>query len=193
MPWLVAGLGNPGERYAATRHNIGAKVVDELAHDAGERFRKVRFVPAEAAELEIDGERVWLVKSLRFMNESGPSYASLAKKHEIPPGQVIAVHDEIDLAFGALRVKSGGSTAGHNGLRSLQGALRSPDFLRVRLGVGRPPGRQDPADFVLQPFSKREQAEVEALIGDGADAVRSLIASDLATTQDRFNRSGPRE
>jgi PTH1 family peptidyl-tRNA hydrolase len=193
MPWLVAGLGNPGDRYAATRHNIGARVVDELAHVAGERLRKVRFVPAEAAELQIEGERVWLVKSLRYMNESGPSYASLAKKHDVPDAQVIAVHDEIDLAFGALRVKAGGSSAGHNGLRSLQRSLRSPDFLRVRLGVGRPPGRQDPADFVLQPFSKQEQPDVEILIGDGADAVRSLIASDLPSTQDRFNRSGPRD
>jgi PTH1 family peptidyl-tRNA hydrolase len=193
MPWLVAGLGNPGERYAATRHNIGARVVDELARAAGERFRKVRFVPAEATELQIDGERVWLAKSLRFMNESGPSYASLAKKHEVPVAQVIAVHDEIDLAFGALRVKIGGSTAGHNGLRSLQRALRSPDFLRVRLGVGRPPGQKDPADFVLEPFSKRELADVAILIDDGADAVRSLIGSDLQTTQDRFNRAGPRD
>ena len=193
MPWLVAGLGNPGDRYAATRHNIGARVVDELARTTGGRLRKVRFVPAEAAELQIEGERVWLVKSLRYMNESGPSYASLAKKHDVPATQVIAVHDEIDLAFGALRVKAGGSTAGHNGLRSLQRSLRSPDFLRVRLGVGRPPGRLDPADFVLQPFSKQEQPEVEILIRDGADAVRSLIASDLASTQDRFNRSGPRD
>jgi PTH1 family peptidyl-tRNA hydrolase len=193
MPWLVAGLGNPGERYAATRHNIGARVVDELARTAGERLRKARFIPAEAAELQIEGERVWLVRSLRYMNESGPSYASLAKKHDVPATQLIAVHDEIDLAFGALRVKAGGSTAGHNGLRSLQRSLRTPEFLRVRLGVGRPPGRLDPADFVLQPFSKREQPEVEILIEDGADAVRSLIASDLASTQDRFNRSGPRD
>jgi PTH1 family peptidyl-tRNA hydrolase len=193
MPWLVAGLGNPGDRYAATRHSIGARVVDEMARAAGERFRKVRFVPAEAAELEIDGERAWLVKSLRFMNESGPSYASLAGKHDVPATNVIAVHDEIDLAFGALRVKAGGSAAGHNGLRSLQRSLHSADFLRVRLGVGRPPGRQDPADFVLQPFSKLEQPDVEILIGDGVEAVRSLITSDLASTQDRFNRSGPRE
>ena len=149
MAWLVAGLGNPGDRYAKTRHNIGAMVVDELARVAGERFRKARFVPVEVAELTIDGERVWLAKSLRYMNESGPSYASTAKKHDIPPDHVIAVHDEIDLAFGALRIKSGGGTAGHNGLKSLQQALRTPDFLRVRLGVGRPPGRQEPADYVL--------------------------------------------
>ncbi|HEY7400068.1 MAG TPA: aminoacyl-tRNA hydrolase [Actinomycetota bacterium] len=192
MPWLVAGLGNPGARYAETRHNLGARVVEAIAGEGGKRFRKVRFLPAETAELEMDGERVWLARSLRFMNESGPSYASLAAKHEIPPEHVIAVHDEIDLAFGGLRVKLGGSTAGHNGLRSLQRSLGSPDFLRVRLGVGRPPGRQDPADYVLRPFTKREQADVAILLDDGADAVRSLIATDLATTQDRFNRSGPR-
>ena len=154
-PWLVAGLGNPGDRYAATRHNAGAMVVDAMASASGERFRKARFVPVESAELTIDGRKVWLAKSLRFMNESGPSYASIAKKHEVPPDHVIAVHDEIDLPFGALKVKIGGSTAGHNGLKSLQQALRTPDFVRVRVGVGRPPGRQDPADFVLQPFAKR--------------------------------------
>src|SRR5919204_2205065 len=156
MPWLVAGLGNPGSRFAAHRHNIGSMVVAELAGASGERFRKARFVSAETALIGVGDERVWLVKSLRLMNESGPSYASIARKHGIEPAQVIAVHDDIDLAFGALRVKVGGSTAGHNGLKSLQGALHTPDFPRVRLGVGRPPGRKDPADFVLEPFAKRE-------------------------------------
>src|SRR5436189_2783001 len=134
MSWLVAGLGNPGDRYATTRHNLGARVVDEIAREAGKRFRKARFVPAEVAELSFDGERVWLVKSLLWMNESGPSYASIAKKHDVAPDRVIAVHDEIDLPLGALRVKFGGSTAGHNGLKSLQQALRTPEFARVRLG-----------------------------------------------------------
>lgn len=191
MAWLVAGLCNPGDRYAKTRHNIGAMVVDELARVAGERFRKARFVPVEVAELTIDGERVWLAKSLRYMNESGPSYASTAKKHDIAPEHFIAVHDEIDLAFGALRIKSGGGTAGHNGLKSLQQALRTPEFLRVRLGVGRPPGRQEPADYVLEPFAKREEADVALVIDEGADAVRTLIASGLETAQDRHHRSGP--
>ncbi len=138
-PWLVAGLGNPGDRYAATRHNVGAMVVDVMASASGERFRKARFVPVETAETHRStGRKVWLAKSLRFMNESGPSYASIAKKHEVAPDHVIAVHDEIDLPFGALKVKIGGSTAGHNGLKSLQQALRTPDFVRVRVGVGRP-------------------------------------------------------
>jgi peptidyl-tRNA hydrolase, PTH1 family len=190
MAWLVAGLGNPGDRYASTRHNVGAVVADELARRGGGRFRKARFVPVEVAEIRIEDERVWLAQSLRFMNESGPSYASTAKKHEIAPDHVIAVHDEIDIPFGALKVKIGGSTAGHNGLRSLQQALRTPDFLRVRVGVGRPPGRQDPADYVLQPFAKREEADVAILVDAAADAVRSLITDGLAGTQDKHNRSG---
>jgi PTH1 family peptidyl-tRNA hydrolase len=192
-PWLVAGLGNPGDRYATTRHNIGAMVVDTLAATAGERLRKARFVPVETAELTIEGRKVWLAKSLRFMNESGPSYASIAKKHAVAPDHVIAVHDEIDLPFGALKVKIGGSTAGHNGLKSLQQALRTPDFVRVRVGVGRPPGRQDPADYVLQPFAKREEADVAILVEAAADAVVSLIVDGLAATQDKHNRSGARD
>jgi len=126
------------------------------------------------------------------MNESGPAYAGLAKKHGIEPANVVAVHDDIDLAFGALRLKIGGSTAGHNGLRSLQSALRTPEFLRVRLGVGRPPGRQDPADFVLEPFAARELADVAILVDDAADAVRSLVSEGVERAQDRFNRPGPR-
>jgi peptidyl-tRNA hydrolase, PTH1 family len=192
MTWLVAGLGNPGDRYARTRHNIGAMVAGELARAAGERFRKVRFVPVDACELHVGRERVVVAKSHAFMNEAGPSYASLARKHDVPPEQVIAVHDELDLVFGALRVKLGGSTAGHNGLKSLQSGLRSAEFLRVRCGIGRPPGRQDPADFVLSPFAKREEVEVAILLDDAADAARSLVLEGLQRTQDRFNRAGPR-
>src|SRR2546428_5855184 len=192
MTWLVAGLGNPGERYARTRHNLGAMVADELAREEGERFRKVRFIPVDVAEIKVDGERVLLAKPHRWMHEPGPSYAGLAKKHGVEPDHAIALHDELDLAFGALRVKFGGSTAGHNGLRSLQTALRTAEFLRVRLGIGRPPGRQDPADFVLDPFGKREGADAAILVDDGALAVRSLVRDGLVATQDRFNRAGPR-
>jgi PTH1 family peptidyl-tRNA hydrolase len=192
MDWLVAGLGNPGEPYARTRHNLGARVAEELARSADVRFRKARFVPVDVAEIRVEDERVWLATSHRYMNEAGPSYASIARKHDVAPDHVIAVHDEIDLPFGALRLKLGGGTAGHNGLRSLQQGLRTPGFLRVRLGVGRPPGRQDPADFVLRPFAERELADVELLVDDGADAVRALILDGLEAAQDRFNRSGPR-
>jgi PTH1 family peptidyl-tRNA hydrolase len=192
MTWLVAGLGNPGDRYARTRHNVGARVVDELAHRAGERFRKARFVPADVCEIKEGGERVLLVKTHGFMNESGPAYASLAKKHRVEPDHVIAVHDDLDLAFAAIRVKFGGSTAGHHGLDSLVGSLRTPEFHRVRLGIGRPPGRQDPVDFVLEPFPKRAEAEVAMFVDDAADAVGTLVRDGLQVAQDRFNRPGPR-
>lgn len=192
MTWLVAGLGNPGERYERTRHNLGRMVVAELAARAGERFRKVRFVPAETAEVREGDERVVLARSLRYYNESGPVYASLARKLGVGPERIVAVHDDIDLAFGALRVKLGGSTAGNHGLDSLVAALRTPGFHRVRIGIGRPPGRQDPADFVLEPIPRRLEADIAMLVDDAADAVLCLVREGLAATQERFNRAGPR-
>lgn len=191
MAWLVAGLGNPEDRYARTRHNVGRMVAEELAREAGERFRKVRFLPVEVAEIRVGDERVLLARSTRFMNESGPSYASLAKKHAIDPSRLIAVHDELDIPAGTLRVKLGGGNSGHNGLRSLDQALRGPDYLRVRVGIGRPPGRQDPADFVLQPVAKRDEGDLALVVGHAADAVRALITDGVERTQDRFNRSAP--
>jgi len=134
---------------------------------------------------------VILAKAHAYMNETGLAFASLARKHHMEPDHVIAVHDDIDLPFGALRVKFGGSTAGHNGLRSVGGALKTPDFHRVRLGVGRPPGRTDAADWVLKDFAKKEEPDVELLVTDGADAVLSLVRDGLQVTQDRFNRAGP--
>jgi PTH1 family peptidyl-tRNA hydrolase len=165
-------------------------VVEVLADRAGERFRKARFIPVDTAEVRDQeaGERVVLARSRRFMNESGPGYASLARKVKAGPDGLIAVHDEIDLPFGALHLKRGGSTAGHNGLRSLQEALRSSDFFRVRVGVGRPPGRQDPADYVLKNFSDGERPEAKVLVEEAADAVTAIIRDGLAAAQDRFNR-----
>ncbi|GIU98415.1 MAG: peptidyl-tRNA hydrolase [Actinomycetota bacterium] len=192
MTWLVAGLGNPGERYERTRHNLGRMVVAELARRAGARFRKARFLPVEVSEIREGDERILLARSLRYYNESGPVYASLARKHGVEPERLIAVHDDLDLAFGALRIKRGGSTAGNRGLESLVRALGTPDFHRVRIGIGRPPGRQDPADYVLEPIPKRLEADVAILVDDAADAVLSLVRDGLAATQDRFNRSGPR-
>jgi peptidyl-tRNA hydrolase, PTH1 family len=191
MAWLVAGLGNPDERHARTRHNVGRMVVEELAGDAGERFRKVRFLPVETADIRVDDDRVVLARSTRFMNESGPGYASLAKKLGVEPDHVIAVHDELDIPAGTIRTKRGGGNSGHNGLRSLDQALRTVDYLRVRVGIGRPPGRQDPADFVLQPVGTRQLADLALLVSHSADAVRALIADGLERTQDRFNRSTP--
>jgi peptidyl-tRNA hydrolase, PTH1 family len=189
--WLVVGLGNPGERYEATRHNVGARVVERLAERLGERFRKARFLPLRVAEAKAPtGERLWLVRPLTFMNLSGPPVASFTRRHRIDPDHIVVCHDEIDLAFGSLKVKVGGSTAGHRGLDSVCDALHTKDFFRVRLGVGRPPGRKEAADHVLDSFSKREREEIDVLIEDAADAVLALIADGLATAQDRFNRRG---
>ncbi|MEX2458525.1 MAG: aminoacyl-tRNA hydrolase [Actinomycetota bacterium] len=189
MTWLVAGLGNPGERYARTRHNAGAMVADILAARAGGRFKKVRFLPLDVAEIRVGEDRVLLAKSHRYMNESGPTYAGYAKKQGVGADGLVAVHDEIELPFGSLKVKRGGSTAGHNGLNSLVQALRTPDFYRVRLGVGRPPGRGDPTDWVLQPFAKREQDELSILLEEAADAALTLIEAGLARAMDRHNRN----
>jgi len=192
MTWLVAGLGNPGEKFSATRHNIGAMVVDTLAARPGARWKKVRFAPLHIAELRVDGERVLLAKSSLFMNESGPSYAGHARKQGVDGDGLVAVHDEIDLPFGALKLKRGGSTAGHNGLNSLVQAMRGPDFYRVRIGVGRPPrGGQDPADYVLNQFAKGEREDAAVLVEEAADAVLTLIREGLETAMDRHNRSGP--
>ncbi len=189
-PWLVVGLGNPGEKYAQTRHNIGARVAERLAERLGARLRKVRFIPIEVAEASLGGERVYVARPQAFMNVSGPPVASFAKRRKVEADHVIACHDEIDLAFGALKIKRGGSTAGHNGLKSLQQSFRSPEFHRVRLGVGRPPGRKDAADHVLDEFTKAEREEVDFLIEAGADAVETLIRDGLTAAQDRHNRSG---
>jgi PTH1 family peptidyl-tRNA hydrolase len=192
MAWLVAGLGNPGDRYAKTRHNLGQMVAGELARAEGARLKKVRFLPAHVAELRIDDERVLLVTSTRYMNESGTSYAGVARKQDVPPERIVAVHDELEIPPGELRVKLGGGNGGHNGLKSLTQALRTPEYHRVRVGIGRPPGRQDPADFVLVPIGKKDEAEVARWVDRAADAVRSLISVGLAATQDRFNRDAGR-
>lgn len=193
MAWLVAGLGNPGDRYATTRHNLGRLVAEELAEAGGAKLKKGRFVPALTAEIRVGDERVLIAVSTRYMNESGPSYAGLARKHDIDPDHFVAVHDEIEIAPGELRVKLGGGSAGHNGLRSLTQALRTPDYHRVRVGVGRPPGRQDPADFVLQQIPKRLEPEIAQWVDRAADSVRSLIVDGLSLTQERFNRNASRD
>ena len=192
MTWLVAGLGNPGEEYAQTRHNVGAMVADELARRADAKFRRIRYMPVEAAEFKEGAERVIVARSTQFMNVSGLGYASLAKRSHLAPHQVIAVHDEIDLPFVRLQVKRGGSTAGHHGLDSLVEGLRSMDFFRVRVGVGRPPGRQDPADYVLEPFYKKQLDDKDVMIQDGADAVLALIRDGLNAAQEQFNRGARR-
>lgn len=191
--WLVVGLGNPGPAFASHRHNIGYRVVEELARRMQLRFRVVRGIRAEVADGRIgppggDGARLILAKSRTFMNETGWAVTRLLAYYKLEPPQMIVVHDELDIDVGQLRVKFGGGDNGHNGLRSIRAALGTGDFYRVRIGVGRPPGRQDPADFLLSdiPASAREDVEVE--IGRAADAVESLVALGLDRTQNVFNR-----
>ena len=190
--WLVVGLGNPGPAFASHRHNIGYRVVEELARRMQLRFRVVRGIRAEVADGRIgppggDGPRLILAKSRTFMNETGWAVTRLLAYYKLKPPQMIVVHDELDIDVGQLRVKFGGGDNGHNGLRSIRAALGTGDFYRVRIGVGRPPGRQDPADFLLRdiPASAREDVEVE--IGRAADAVESLVALGLDRTQNVFN------
>jgi PTH1 family peptidyl-tRNA hydrolase len=192
MAWLIAGLGNPGDEYARTRHNAGRLALGDLAERHGARLRKVRFQAAEADDVRIGDETVWLVASTRFMNESGSTYASLARKHGIAPDHLVAVHDEIEIPPDELMVKFGGGSAGHNGIRSLAQALGSQDFYRVRIGVGRPPGRQDPADFVLQRVASRAWEDFAVSIGRAADAVECLLTEGLEPAQQRFNRRAGR-
>jgi peptidyl-tRNA hydrolase, PTH1 family len=192
MTWLVVGLGNPGPAFAAQRHNVGYRVVEELAHRMGVRFRVARGIRAEVAEGRIgppgdNAGRLILAKSRTFMNETGWAVTRLLGYYKLQPAQMIVVHDELDIDPGQLRVKFGGGDNGHNGLRSIRASLGTGDFYRVRVGVGRPPGRQDPADFLLSnfPASAREDLEIE--IGRAADAVESLAAVGLDRTQSVFN------
>ena len=190
-PWLVAGLGNPGEQYAASRHNAGAMVIERLAERLGTRLRKVRFLPVVVGEATRRRHMVLLVRTTSYMNESGPPVASFARKRGIPVDRVIVCHDEIDLPLGALRIKRGGSTAGHHGLDSLVEAFHSADFHRVRIGVGKPSRREAHVRHVLGPFSKREREEFDVVLEESVDAVLSLIDDGLEATQSSFNRSAP--
>lgn len=188
-PWLIVGLGNPGPTYAGTRHNIGYLVTDELASRMGADFRRHKSGRADVVEgrLVIGGPKVVLVRSHTYMNESGGPVSSLAKFYKVPADHVIAIHDELDIAFGTLRLKLGGGDNGHNGLRSVRSSLGTGDFYRVRAGIGRPPGRQDPADFVLSRYSAAERKELPFQVGDAADAIEMLIDKGLAEAQQRFN------
>ncbi|QFG67741.1 aminoacyl-tRNA hydrolase [Ornithinimicrobium pratense] len=193
-PWLVVGLGNPGPKYAGHRHNIGAMVVAELARQAGASLREHKASRAWAAEVRlgtapggVPGPRAVLARPMTYMNLSGGPVSGLAKFYKTPLEQVIVVHDELDIDFGAVRLKRGGGEGGHNGLRSISQSLGSRDYLRVRLGIGRPPGRQDAADYVLTDFPMRDKVEVELLVGDGVDAVHDLVHLGLEPTQRRFH------
>ena len=190
--WLVVGLVNPGPSYSGHRHNIGYLVADELASRMGSPFRAHKSGRADVVEGRLappgtPGPRVVLMRGRGYMNESGGPVSTIAKFYGVTPSGIIAIHDELDIAFGTLRVKFGGGDNGHNGLRSMRGSLGTGDFYRVRAGIGRPPGRQAVADFVLSDYSAVERKELPFQVGDAADAVECLVTDGLEKTQSRFN------
>ena len=187
---MVVGLGNPGPKYAATRHNIGYLVADELVDRIGGSWRKHKSGRADVVEGRlggIPGVRVVLMRARSYMNESGGPVSSVAKFYDVGPERMVAIHDELDLDFGRLRVKYAGGDNGHNGLRSMRQSLGTGDFYRVRFGVGRPPGRQPTADYVLRAFSAAERNDLQYEVDRAADATESVILRGLALTQSEFN------
>ncbi|GHD09827.1 aminoacyl-tRNA hydrolase [Zhihengliuella salsuginis] len=186
--WLVAGLGNPGPGYTHNRHNIGQHVADELADRLGANF-KTHKARAQVAEgrLGIGGPRLVVAKPMTYMNLNGGPVSALSKFYSIPPANIIALHDEIDIDFNTVRLKLGGSENGHNGLRDMSKALGTKNYLRVRIGVGRPPGRMDAAAFVLKDFNAAEKKELPFLLDDAADAAALLVTDGLEAAQARFS------
>ena len=184
--WLVVGLGNPGPEYAGNRHNAGFMVLDELAARVGGRF-KVHRSRAEVVEGRLAALPVVLAKPLSFMNLSGGPVKALADFYKVTPDHIIVVHDELDIPYGALRAKSGGGDNGHNGLKSITKSLGTRDYLRIRFGIGRPPGRMDPATFVLRDFATAERKDLPFLVDRAADMVESLMTAGLEATQNRFH------
>ena len=190
MTWLVVGLGNPGDQYAATRHNVGQMVIDHLVtrHNLKLSSHKSR---ADIATYKLgvgaDAHSVILAKAKSYMNESGGPIKALAAFYSVEPSQIIVLHDELDIPFNTIRIKQGGGDNGHNGLKSITSALGSGDYFRLRLGIGRPPGQQDPADFVLKSFASSEKAALPIFIARGADCVETLVSKGLTGAQQEFN------
>lgn len=201
-PWLVVGLGNPGAQYAGNRHNVGHMVLDELARRTGATFgsksgllsRRPQAAVAEARlgvlPGGVPGPRVVLAKPTTYMNVSGGPVSALAKYYDVPLERTILVHDELDIPFADVRLKRGGGEGGHNGLRDTSKALGSKDYVRVRVGVGRPPGRMDAADYVLRDFAKVELKELPWLLDRAADAVEAVVVDGLEAAQLRFHTKG---
>jgi len=184
--FLVVGLGNPGPRYAGTRHNAGFLVADLLAARVGGRF-KAHKGRADVVEGRLATVPVVVAKPRSYMNESGGPVVSVARFYKIPLERLVIVHDDLDLPFGSLRLKRGGGDGGHNGLRSATAALGSTEYLRLRFGIGRPPGRQDPAEFVLRDFSATERKDLGFHVDRAADAVEALLSDGLEAAQNAYN------
>lgn len=187
MTWLVVGLGNPGPTYARTRHNIGYLTVEILAGRLGAKFSAKLLMRAAVAEGRIGSEKVVLVKPTTFMNESGIAVRKVANFFKVDPENIVVIHDELDLDLGRMRCKLGGGDNGHNGLKSIRAHLATGDFHRIRLGIGRPPGQQPGADYVLGAFNKSEVDEVGVVTQLAADAVETLITEGLVAAQNKFN------
>jgi len=192
-PWLIVGLGNPGPSYAGHRHNVGAMVVAELAARAGASLRSHK-ARAVAAEVRIGtlpggapGPRAVIATPLSYMNESGGPVAGLMSFYKVPVEKLVVIHDDLDIPFADIRLKLGGGEGGHNGLRSITKSVGTRDYLRVRVGIGRPPGRMDAADYVLHDFSSTERSEVPLLISDAADALERLVAEGLLAAQQHWH------
>ena len=188
-PFLVVGLGNPGPGYAGNRHNVGVMVLEELAERAGVRLSPGKGARSRAlsGEGRLAGRRVVLARPTSYMNESGGPVRGLLDYHSIDPADLVVIHDELDIPFAAVRLKRGGGEGGHNGLRSISRATGTRDYLRVRVGIGRPPARQDPADFVLRDFSATERKELGLVIADAADAAELLLEGGLETAQNQVH------
>jgi PTH1 family peptidyl-tRNA hydrolase len=185
---LVVGLGNPGEEYARSRHNVGAEVVAELAARHGGRLKLSKKERALTTDVTIGSKRVTLAFPQTFMNDSGESVRLIVRRHDIDdPSHIVIVHDELDLPLGRLKVKQGGGLAGHNGLRSLKQHLHSDAFLRVRIGVGKPPSKERGADHVLRRVSKKERAELDVVVQEAADAVEAIVADGVAAAMTTYN------
>jgi PTH1 family peptidyl-tRNA hydrolase len=191
-PYLVVGLGNPGKEYARNRHNVGFLVADLLGERIGAKFGRHRRAVADVAEgrLGIGGPRVVLVKPLTYMNLSGGPVTALARFYKVEPAQIIAVHDELDVPYGQVRAKVGGGEGGHNGLRSMSRSLGTKEYARVRFGIGRPPGRQDPADYVLSDFSAAERKELEFLVDRAADMTEAVVGRGVEWAQNAYHGTG---
>jgi PTH1 family peptidyl-tRNA hydrolase len=190
--WLIAGLGNPGPGFAQNRHNVGFMTADVLAGRMGSGFKRG---PSRAmiATGRLAGLAVIVVKPMSFMNLAGGPLVATSGYYKIPPGRVIVIHDELDLPFEVIRLKLGGGDNGHNGLRSVTSSLRTREYYRVRIGIGRPPGRQDPADYVLTDFAAAERKELPLVIERGADAAQTLLRDGLAAAQNLFHPTLPGE
>jgi peptidyl-tRNA hydrolase, PTH1 family len=189
--WLVVGLGNPGPGYAGNRHNVGDMVVTELARRVSANFKSSRsnalVAEGRLGSDPLNSVKFVLVKPLSFMNLSGGPTSSLLKYYTLDATRLIVVHDELDIPFDTIRLKLGGGNGGHNGIRDITSALGTPDYIRVRVGIGRPPGRMDAASFVLQNFSGTERESLPNLISDAADAVELIAAQGLTAAQLKFH------